>query len=679
MTAVVLALGGLGWFYLAPTQIGGSTRYMITHGISMQPMLHTGDLAIVRPAGNYKVGEVVAYHSTLLHTVVLHRIHAIRDGRYTFKGDNNDFIDPTHPTRALLVGRMWLHIPHGGTVLEWVHKPWVAAVLTGGVAMLLLFGGDQTRRRRRHRRQDGESNRAKRPPTSMGNRRLLVASIAGVLLFAALSVFAFVRPAAGTTTVRTPYTQELNFGYHGPARVGSVYPNGTVTTGEPIYLQLVRQLTITAAYKLATTAPNQVHGSIRVKGTLSNDSGWRRRFWLGSLMRFSGDRGVARAHVDLSRLQALSNRVSTQIGEAGGGSYTLTVEPEVKLAGEISGSKVATSISPPLNLALGSDQLVAGGSAMPAASSPAGSASGSGQQGLDHSTPGSVTSTRRAVNKLAGVPVKTVRVIAIAAFVLFALLALLAGGRELRGTADSAEKINSRYKHLIVPVGQITPDEEHPPIDVSTIAALAQLAERSERLILHEHRDDADNYMIDDQGTVFRYQASRLGGTRGNGNGSNGTVGTSARDVSAHNHSLGAVAETDETAAPAAAVAAATVTGSSAPGEPADDPGAAAASGPGAPGRPGSGANPGTQRGARPAPATNSTHWSRRPEARAGFAVGPLALALLAWRRLRKRRLMKRQAELVGRWYTPTDRSRAARPQPPRGPGDRRRGERRHD
>jgi signal peptidase I len=163
VSAFVLALAGVGWFFLAPTQIGGSNRYVITHGISMEPRIHTGDLVLVRPASDYHVGEVVAYHSTLLNTVVLHRIVAIHNGHYTFKGDNNSFRDPTHPTRALLLGKMWLHIPRGGIVLDWLHKPWVAALLTGGVALMLRFGGDQQRRRRRRRRDTRRRLRATWP------------------------------------------------------------------------------------------------------------------------------------------------------------------------------------------------------------------------------------------------------------------------------------------------------------------------------------------------------------------------------------------------------------------------------------------------------------------------------------------------------------------------------------
>src|SRR5579875_1517807 len=159
VTALLLALFGVGWYYLAPTQIGGSTRYVVTHGVSMKPLLHTGDLVLVRPADRYRVGQVVAYRSTVLHTVVLHRIIHIDGSHYVFKGDNNSFIDPTRPTRSQLIGRMWLLIPNGGVVLSWLHTPWVAAVLLGGVAAVLLLGDEERRRRDRGRRRSGRTSR----------------------------------------------------------------------------------------------------------------------------------------------------------------------------------------------------------------------------------------------------------------------------------------------------------------------------------------------------------------------------------------------------------------------------------------------------------------------------------------------------------------------------------------
>jgi signal peptidase I len=709
VSAFVLALAGVGWFFLAPTQIGGSTRYVITHGISMEPLIHTGDLVLVRPASDYHVGEVVAYHSTLLNTVVLHRIVAIHDGHYTFKGDNNAFLDPTHPTRALLLGRMWLHIPRGGIVLDWLHKPWVAALLTGGVAMLLLFGGDQQRRRRRHRRgaqKEGGSSHPIGAPSYVANRALLVVAVVATLLFAALGVFALLQPTSSSSSLSSQYTQQLSFGYHGPAKQGSVYPTGKVTTGDPVYLQLVHQLALTASYAFKTSAATHLQGSVRIRGTLSNSSGWSRDFWLSPLTRFSGDHGFATAQLKLSRLQALTSRVSLQIGA--GGTYTLAIVPQVKLSGTVGGAPIATTDSAALELSLGVDEL-AGASAIttstPSTGSTGGTGTGSGQSGLVHTTTGALlASSSSATKKLAGVPVRTVRWIALVGFVVFALLALLTGSRELRGSSDPVERINSRYKHLIVPVSSIPPDSDHPPIEVRTIEALAQLAERSERLILHDHQDDVDNYLIDDQGTLFRFQALHIrngngnGNRNGNGNGSHTAdparvaVGVAAAEDTAEGTAAASTNGIGETAAagdirqsvakePAGAVRSAPV---AAEQEPATPPafvnGMAPLSDPVQNAQAIKLSDRVTpelmfdQEPRRP-PVPNYTHWTRRPEVAAGFTLAPL-LTLLAWRKLRSRRVDSRPAEVDDQPFAQPERKRSTRQQP-RGPGDRRRSDRR--
>ncbi|HEX3615832.1 MAG TPA: signal peptidase I [Solirubrobacteraceae bacterium] len=701
VSASVLVLAGLGWFFLAPTQIGGSTSYMITHGISMEPLLHTGDLALIRPADSYHVGEVVAYRSTLLHTVVLHRVIAIHHGHYTFKGENNDFIDPTHPTKSLLLGRMWLHIPHGGTVLLWIHKPWVAALLTGGVAMLLLLGGDrQRRRRRRHGQQEGRPSHPAGAWSHMVNRFLLVVSIIGGALFAALGVVALERSPTGSNAVTTHYTQQLSFGYRGPAKPGSVYPGGEVTTGEPVYLQLVHQLSVTATYKLETTAPTQVHGSIRIRGTLFNDTGWRRGFWLSPKTTFGGNHGSATARLDLPKLQALTDRVSTQIGAAGGEAYTLAIVPQVRLSGTVGGAALKTTYAAPLDLAVGAEALASGTSAIDSSASSTGSGGGSSassgtgstasseQPGLFHSTPGSLlASSSTATNKLDGVPVRTVRWIALAGFVLFALLALLTGARELRGASNPVEHINQRYKHLIVPVSSITPDSEHPPIEVRTIEALAQLAERSERLILHDHQEHVDNYLIDDQGTLFRFQALRLRDTNGNGNGNgdgdgNGNgkhaaepaaeqgvpVGVAAAAAEAEGPTAAHVAAQEQTAAPPVLV-----NGMAPLSDPVESAQAIKLS---------DRVTPDLLFDSEPRrpPVPNYAHWSRRPEVRLGFTLAPL-LTLFAWRQVRSRRSAGRTPEPDDQPFAQAEPGRATTPrsqrQPPRGPGDRRRRDRR--
>ncbi len=75
-----------------------------------------------------------------------------------------------------------------------------------------------------------------------------------------------------------------------------------------------------------------------------------------------------------------------------------------------------------------------------------------------------------------------------------------------RGEAfEESVKIQAQYGHLIVPIvaGE---DLGWPPVDVPNIKALVRLAESGQRLILHNRSGDTDTYMVNDEGTVYRYQ-----------------------------------------------------------------------------------------------------------------------------------------------------------------------------
>jgi signal peptidase I len=139
-------------FFFAPTQVGGSTSYVVTEGISMLPNLHGGDLAVVRTHSSYRVGESVLYDSPVLHRPVLHRIVAIRDGRYFFKGDNNSFVDPGAVSQSALIGELWFHVPRAGNWVSWLGAPLHVAVIVAAAAFLLLAGTRERRRRGRRRR-----------------------------------------------------------------------------------------------------------------------------------------------------------------------------------------------------------------------------------------------------------------------------------------------------------------------------------------------------------------------------------------------------------------------------------------------------------------------------------------------------------------------------------------------
>ena len=68
--SVALVLAAVWAFW--PLALGGGTTYVSTHGTSMEPRFHTGDLAILRSADRYEVGR----RRRLPQRVAGHRRHA---------------------------------------------------------------------------------------------------------------------------------------------------------------------------------------------------------------------------------------------------------------------------------------------------------------------------------------------------------------------------------------------------------------------------------------------------------------------------------------------------------------------------------------------------------------------------------------------------------------------------
>jgi hypothetical protein len=323
--------------------------------------------------------------------------------------------------------------------------------------------------------------------------------------FLALSALAFGRPATKPIAVKTPYTEQVSFGYHAKAPAGPVYPDGIVNTGDPIFLKLVHRVRVKAHYRLAATAPQRLGGTMEVLLHISSPTGWNRTIQLARPKRFTGDYAAGAVTLDVPALQSLIRKVEKLTGGTPGSAYNLSITPRVHVTGTLASQPLTSDYSPALSLQLDALQLRAGGG------SPA---SGEKDSGLTPSRPGTVSTASTKPNNLTvrghAVPVTTARWIALIGLLLAASAALLSGVRLLGGSSDPTAYVN-RYRHLIVPIAGTTFDPARPPIDVTSIQALAQLAERSERLILHHQRDGADTYLVDDEGTLYRYQAQPVG------------------------------------------------------------------------------------------------------------------------------------------------------------------------
>lgn len=144
---VTLVLVAAWWWLAAPSSLGGPVTPVILHGTSMLPTHEQGDLLLVRRASSYRPGDVVAFRAS--GGVVVHRVVAADDGVLTTRGDNLDRTDPWRPSADQVLGRVWVALPSGGSLLQGLHQPLplaaFAGILTFLVALSAPWGGGQTR------------------------------------------------------------------------------------------------------------------------------------------------------------------------------------------------------------------------------------------------------------------------------------------------------------------------------------------------------------------------------------------------------------------------------------------------------------------------------------------------------------------------------------------------------
>jgi signal peptidase I len=508
-TLGIIVLGCL-WFYLAPAQLGGTTTYVVTHGVSMEPRFHTGDLAIVRSQSSYHVGEVVAYHNKELHTIVLHRIIGRAGDRYIFKGDNNDFIDFEHPAASQLIGALWLHVAGAGATMESIRSPALVGILVGA-GLLLLMGGVFMRRRRLRRRQrragqSSEHGRIHSPIAASDSVTMILAlGLIALLPFVMLAVLSFTRPATKSHTVPVPYKQSGRFSYSADATPGPAYPSNLAVTGDPLFTRVLNEVNLHFGYRFASAAKRSLSGKASLSATLTSTSGWTTTFPLGPPTYFQGNHGGLSATLNLSSLHALIGSVekTTKVG----GSYTLAIIPHVSVTGKLDRLPLSTSFSPSLEFSVNELEL------KPTVAASAGSATSSPSTASVFKPSASSSVASKGYQplflsfKVARLSIATARSIALIgiAIVIAGLVAMLALVRLRVPPRDEATSIRARYGHMIVPVGHVAQTVGTSVIDVADMEALVRIAEHYDRSILHETAAGGEAFWVTDESGQFRY------------------------------------------------------------------------------------------------------------------------------------------------------------------------------
>ena len=463
----------------------GGLSLMATAGSSMEPGFRAGDLAVLQRAADFVVGDVAAYHSRDLNTVVMHRITAVEGGRYTFRGDNNSWFDPEQPARSQLIGKLMLRVPGGGV---WLNRATSRTAIIALGFLLLASGGTHAVVRRRGKRQ----RRARKaaclrtvPPM------LLTASgavIAAALAAGSLAAIAWNAPAdvAVGEGVR-PAT--MTYSYVATVRASAAYDDTTVSQPEPVFRNVAERVDVRFAFESDVLL---IGATVVVNAELSTASGWRSTLPLAAPVVFSDKRHTGDVELDLTSVQARANDAAAAIGAPPGGDVAVTVVAEVQTRDGAVFRPELPLVLDPLALRLVDGEKTQLSIAAPVAA-----------PGAEPPVPFSVFG-----HALPVLQVRRAAVVALGLVLLAAGAIILLMRRAL--SAPEHVNIHQRYATLLLEVEPVALPAGRPVIEVPQMRGLALLAERYGLMVMHWQRGGVHTYVVFEEHTTYRFRAASM-------------------------------------------------------------------------------------------------------------------------------------------------------------------------
>ena len=488
-TLVSLVLSLISWMILAPTQLGGSVTYVIVDGNSMETKFRRGDLILLRKAPTYHVGDAVTYQNAEMGRFVFHRIIDLNLDRFVLQGDNNAWLDSYQPTQEEIVGKLWMHLPRVGKAVEWLRLPINMALAVG-----LLGGSLMSSMLIQPSKHEKGKNK---PSRNFGGPLTVILLFLGfiVLTFLALGIFAFTRPLARTVG-KIPYQQEGKFFYSATGTTG-VYDTDQVRSGEPIFPKLTCFLNLGFAYSMYANQLQDISGTHQLSARVRDEqSGWHRTIPMIAATGFVGNSYLTMATLDLCQVEALVNLMEQETGFHQN-AYTLEIVSHVDIMAKVDGQQVQDSFDPTLVFRFDEVHFYLANN----------DAEANPLQLSKQSLTGNSDLEANILPLLGWKPtVQMMRGISLIGLGL-SLGGFLAIGWYIYTTAYQSQEalIRLRYGSLIVDVQEQSLDISVPMVDVGTIDDLARMAERQNTMILHMTVNFLNYYLVQSNGTVYRY------------------------------------------------------------------------------------------------------------------------------------------------------------------------------
>jgi signal peptidase len=108
--------------------ITGNFKVLVVQSGSMEPVIHTGSVVIVKPASDYKIGDIITFGpNTKTKAPTTHRIADIKVQNgipiYITKGDANNAPDTKEIRQSEIIGKVLFSVPYVGYAVAAAKQP----------------------------------------------------------------------------------------------------------------------------------------------------------------------------------------------------------------------------------------------------------------------------------------------------------------------------------------------------------------------------------------------------------------------------------------------------------------------------------------------------------------------------------------------------------------------------
>ncbi|MFA5789346.1 MAG: signal peptidase I [Candidatus Gracilibacteria bacterium] len=150
--------------------ITGNFKVLTVLSGSMEPSIRVGSIVVVKPASEYKVGDVITFGKiSKTQTPTTHRISEIKNpgATQTFvtKGDTNNAVDAREVRQSEIVGKVLFSAPYLGYAISTAKKPYGFALIIIIPALLVIFDEGKKIKDEVKRIKQAKLNESEQPKT----------------------------------------------------------------------------------------------------------------------------------------------------------------------------------------------------------------------------------------------------------------------------------------------------------------------------------------------------------------------------------------------------------------------------------------------------------------------------------------------------------------------------------